>query len=241
MSETTHHAPLDSETMALLGSVSTATLATQMFKRGFRNQHMTGPRCLRPDLKLVGTARTLRYLPAREDLDRMEVFQNPDMPQRWAVEHVGPGEVLVIDARGQDGAGTIGNILATRLLRRGAAGIVSDGCFRDYEAIRAMPFPTYARAPHANTNLALHHPVDCDLPIGCGGVLVHPGDVVVGDGDGVLVLPLAMAAEVARDAAEQETAEAFILERIESGASIVGVYPMGPEARAAYEAWRGNR
>src|SRR5688572_26341899 len=176
--------PLADEIRTLLAGVSTATLATQLFKRGFRTRFMTGVLPLHSDLKLVGVARTLRYVPMREDLDHMGVFQDPEMPQRKAVEMVGAGEVLVIDARGDPRAGTLGNILATRILKRGAAGVVSDGPFRDLEAIRAMRFPAFCAGPHANTNLTAHHPVDVDVTIGCGGVLVEPGDVLVGDGDG---------------------------------------------------------
>ncbi len=225
------------ETLEQLRAVSTATLATQLFKRGFRTRFMTGVTPLRPDLKLVGIARTLRYIPQREDLVSMEVFRNPDMPQRKAVEAVGPGEVLVIDARGDRSAGTIGNILVTRVQMRGAVGVVSDGPFRDAEAIRAIDLPTYCAGAHANTNLTVHHPVDIDLPIGCGGVAVFPGDVLVGDGDGVIVLPRHLAAEIARDAVEQEAAERFILWKIQSGSSIVGVYPMNEETQAEYQRW----
>jgi regulator of RNase E activity RraA len=229
--------PLDQEVRRLLSGVSTATLATQLFKRGFRTRFMTGVQPLRPELKLVGVARTLRYVPMREDLAHMGVFRDPEMPQRKAVEMVGPGEVLVIDARGDLNAGTIGNILATRVMKRGAAGIVSDGPFRDQEGIRALDLPTYSAGPHANTNLTVHHPVDTDVPVGCGGVLVFPGDVLVGDGDGVIVIPRHLAAEIAADAAEQERVEVFILEKIEGGCSIVGVYPMGPETEAEYRVW----
>jgi len=233
--------PLDDQTLALLQGVSTATLATQLFKRGFRTRFMTGVLPLHADMKLVGVARTLRYVPMREDLDHMGVFRDPEMPQRKAVELVGPGEVLVIDARGEPGAGTIGNILATRIMQRGAAGIVSDGPFRDLEAIRAMRFPAYCAGPHANTNLTAHHPVDIDVPIGCGGVLVVPGDVLVGDGDGVIVLPRHLASELARESAEQERAEEFILEKIRGGAGIVGVYPMNEATEAEYRRWRDER
>lgn len=233
--------PLPPDLRAILELCSTATLATQLFKRGFRTRFMTGVLPLHPDLKLVGTARTLRYVPMREDLDHMGVFQDPEMPQRKAVELVGPGEVLVIDARGDPRAGTLGNILATRILKRGAAGVVSDGPFRDLEAIRAMRFPAFCAGPHANTNLTAHHPVDIDLTIGCGGVLVAPGDVLVGDGDGVIVIPRHLAPEIARDSAEQEQVEEFILELIEAGRSIVGVYPMNDATREAYETWRTNR
>jgi regulator of RNase E activity RraA len=226
------------ETLKLLRSASTATLATQLFKRGFRTRFMTGVLPLRPDLKLVGSARTLRYVPMREDLCHMGVFRDPEMPQRKAVEAVGPGEVLVIDARGDRTAGTIGNILATRVMKRGAAGIVSDGPFRDLEGIRALDLPSYCAGPHANTNLCAHHPVDIDLPIGCGGVMVEPGDVLVGDSDGVIVIPRHLVEEVARDAVEQERAEEFVLQKIEAGASIVGVYPMNEHTEAEYRRFR---
>ncbi|MBM3458582.1 MAG: ribonuclease activity regulator RraA, partial [Armatimonadetes bacterium] len=155
--------PLTAALRERLVRVSTATLATQLFKRGFRTRFMTGVLPVRPELKLVGIARTLRYVPMREDLDHLGVFVNPEMPQRKAVEMVGPGEVLVIDARGDRSAGTIGNILTTRLLHRGAAGVVSDGPFRDLEEIRKMDLPTYCAGPHANTNLTAHHPVDVDV------------------------------------------------------------------------------
>jgi len=229
--------PLSEEVRSLLSGVSTATLATQLFKRGFRTRFMTGVAPLHPHRKLVGTARTLRCIPMREDLDHLGVFRDPEMPQRKAVEMVGPGDVLVIDARGERGAGTIGNILATRVMKRGAAGIVSDGPFRDLEGIRELGFPCYCAGPHANTNLTVHHPVDVDVPIGCGGVSVFPGDVLVGDGDGVIVIPRHLAEEIARDAAEQERAEEFVLEQIEAGASIVGVYPMSDDTAAAYQVW----
>jgi len=233
--------PLDDATRALLEGVSTATLATQLFKRGFRTRFMTGVAPLHPELKLVGVARTLRYVPMREDLDHLGVFRDPEMPQRKAVEMVGPGDVLVIDARGDVRAGTIGNILATRVMKRGAAGIVSDGPFRDLEGIRELGFPCYTSGPHANTNLSIHHPVDVDVPVGCGGVLVFPGDVLVGDGDGVIVIPRHLAEEIALDAAEQERAEVFILEKIAAGAGIVGVYPMSPETEEEYRRWRDQR
>ncbi len=233
--------PLDEETEKRLRSVSTATLATQLFKRGFRTRFMTGVAPLHPDMKLVGVARTLRYVPMREDLDTLDTFRNPDMPQRKAVEAVGPGEVLVIDARGDRSAGTIGNILTLRLMKRGAAGVVSDGPFRDMEEIRALRFPAYCAGAHAATNLTVHHPVDIDLPIGCGGVMVEPGDVIVGDGDGVIVIPRHLAVAVSADAADQELAEQFVLEKIQRGASIVGVYPMGDDAQKEYSRWKSRK
>lgn len=229
--------PLDPTTHALLMQVSTATLASQLFKRGFRTRFMVGVHALHPDLKMVGVARTLRYVPMREDLTGLEIFKNPEMPQRKAVEMVGPGDVLVIDARGDLSAGTIGNILTTRIMKRGAVGLVSDGPFRDYEAIRGMRFPAFCPGGNAATNITAHHPVDVDVPVGCGGVLVFPGDVLAGDGDGVIVLPRHLADELARDAAAQEQSEVWVLEKIAAGSSIVGIYPMNEEGAAEYQQW----
>lgn len=232
--------PLAPATRTLLEGVSTATLATQLFRRGYRTRFIRGAVPLHPELRLVGVARTLRCVPMREDLSVLESFRDPDMPQRRAVELTGPGEVLVIDARGELTAGTLGDILATRLQRRGAAGIVSDGPFRDVAGIRALGLPCYCAGSHAGTNLTVHWPVEVDAVIGCGGVLVEPGDVLVGDGDGVLVIPRVLAEEVARDAAEQERAEAWVLRQVQAGASILGLYPMDDATRAEYEAARAR-
>jgi 5-oxopent-3-ene-1,2,5-tricarboxylate decarboxylase / 2-hydroxyhepta-2,4-diene-1,7-dioate isomerase len=158
--------------------------------------------------------------------------------QRKGVETVGPGEVFCIDARGNTNAGSLGDILAARIFKRGATGLVTDGAFRDSPTIRALGQPVYARAMHAAVNTTQHFAADIQVPIACGGVMVCPGDVLVGDGEGVIVLPQAMAAEVAAEAAEYEPKEIFIRELIDSGRSIKGVYPPDAETLAAFEQWK---
>ena len=229
------------EVLATLREISTATLSSQLNKRGFRQLFLGGILPLRPELRMAGQAVTLRFIPSREDLEFTGDFDNLTNKQRVAVETVGPGDVLVIDARGDVRAGSLGNILAARIKARGAAGVVTDGAFRDAPAIRAIDLPTYARGQHANISFNIHHPVDINVPISCAGVAVLPGDVLVGDAEGVIVIPRALAEEVARDAAEQERREEFILSKIEGGASIVGVYPPDEETLREYEAWGEGR
>ncbi|MCC6626450.1 MAG: ribonuclease activity regulator RraA [Chloroflexi bacterium] len=238
MSETPPYARVAPEVLELLKQVSTATLSSQLNRRGFKQLFLQDVGALRPDLRLAGQAFTLRYIPAREDLEHSQEFDNLTNKQRVAVESVGPGDVLMIEARGDTRAGSLGNILATRIKQRGAAGIVTDGAFRDTPSIQAIDLPTYARGQHPNISFTIHHPVAINVPIGCGGVAVLPGDVVVGDAEGVIIIPLAVAAEVARDAAEQERKEAFILTKIESGNSILGVYPPNAATLAEFEAWK---
>jgi regulator of RNase E activity RraA len=227
----------------LLCHVSTATLCTQLFKRGFRNVFLQGvARLTTPSGgNLVGPAFTLRNIPAREDLDQISAFENPEHPQRKAIETVPPGHVLVIDCRGETRVASGGQILTTRLQIRGAAGLVSDGPVRDSGAIAAMDFPVYCAGGSAPLNLIGHHAIDLNVPIGCGGVAVYPGDLIVGDDEGVVVIPQHLAAEVAADAVEQEIMETFLLERIEAGAALPGTYPPNAETRAAYAAWRKER
>jgi regulator of RNase E activity RraA len=232
---------LAAETIARLRLASTATIASQLVKRGLRRTFMVGPRPLRPQDRMVGTAFTLRYVPAREDLDPGVVYDNETNIQRRAIEQVGPGEVLVIDARGDVSAATLGNILAARLRARGAAGIVTDGAFRDAARIAEEPIPSYCRGAHAQLSSVAHYPADMQVVIGCGGVLVAPGDVLVGDEDGVIVIPRALADEVAQAAATQEALEDFILERVRAGASIKGVYPPDEQTLAEYERWRDRQ
>jgi len=219
-----------------LNRVSTATLTVQLRRRGIANTFMAGLRPTRPDLRLFGYAYTLRYVPLRED------FRDADTAelnaQKRAVESIGPDEVLVIDARGEPGAGTIGDILAARALARGASGIVTDGGMRDTPAVAELDIPAYYLAPHAAVLGLLHHPLETNVPIACGGTLVVPGDVLVGDAEGVLVVPAALAEEVARDALEQEQREAWALERVKSGESIRGIYPLTEARRAEFEQWR---
>src|SRR5690349_9057182 len=171
-------------------SVSTATLTTVLFKRGLRNTFIGGIAPLNPAAcRMVGPAYTLRYIPAREDLDHLGVFEDRGHPQRVAIEQCPPGAVMVIDSRGDSLAASAGGILITRLMVRGAAGIVTDGGLRDTPEIARIDFPSFCRAASAPTNLIRHHAVGINEPIGCGGVAVYPGDVAVGDGDGVVIIP----------------------------------------------------
>jgi regulator of RNase E activity RraA len=234
---------LKKETLKLLREASTATLCTQLFKRGFRNVYIQGiTRLSKPSSgNLVGPAFTLRNIPSREDLDQLSAFENPEHPQRKAIETTPPGCVLVIDCRGETRAASGGQILTTRLMKRGAAGLVSDGPLRDSGTIAQMDFPVYCAGGSAPLNLIQHHATDMNVPIGCGGVAVYPGDVIVGDDEGVVVIPQHLADEVAADAAEQEKLEIFVLERIQDGAKLPGTYPPNAETRAAYAEWRKGK
>lgn len=229
---------LSQEAFDKLKRVSTATLTTQLLKRGFRNTFIAGLMPLRPDLHMVGYAFTLRYVPAREDFDMSADYDNSRNVQRLAVEAIEAGQVLVIDARGDTRAASFGHIIATRIMTRGAAGLVTDGGMRDTPAFKNLALPTYIQAPHATTSSTIHHPVDMNVPIGCGGVLAVPGDVVVGDAEGVVIIPAQVAESVALDAYEQDMLETFLHQKVASGASIKGVYPPDDQTRADYEAWR---
>jgi regulator of RNase E activity RraA len=231
---------LSQDAFTRLRTVSTATITSQLMKRGFRNTFMTGLAPLRPDLRLVGYAVTLRYVPAREDMVDT-LYDNKTNIQRVAVESVNADDVLVIDARGDVRAATLGNILATRLQSRGAVGIVTDGALRDTPGFKELGFPAYIKAPHATTSFLIHHPVDINVPIGCAGVLVMPGDIIVGDGEGVVAIPSTVAEEVAHDSYEQERLEEFIQQKVAAGASIIGVYPPNESTKAEYEAWRSQQ
>ncbi len=235
--------PLAAATLERLRIVSVATLCTQLFKRGFRNVFIQGiGRLTKPSGgNLVGPAFTLRNIPAREDLDQLGAFDNPEHPQRKAIESVPPGSVLVVDCRGETRVASGGQILTTRLKVRGAAGLVLDGPVRDSGAIAQLDFPVYCAGGSAPLNLIHHHAIDLDVPIGCGGVAVYPGDVIVGDVEGVAVIPRHLADEVAQDAAQQEEMEAYLLMRIQEGAALPGTYPPNAQTRAAYEAWRKSR
>ena len=224
------------DTREKLLSVSTATLTTQLFKRGFRNVFVHGLRALnaRRD-RVCGPAYTLRYIPAREDLDHIGVFEDRSHPQRVAIEQCPAGAVLVVDSRGDALAASAGGILMARLMVRGAAGFVTDGGLRDTGEIAALDFPSYCRAASAPTNLIRHHAVGLNEPIGCGGVAVYPGDMAVGDGDGVVVIPAHLAAEIADASYEQEKFEEFVVAKVKEGRSIFGLYPPDEATKAEYK------
>ena len=223
-----------------LMGVSTATLCTALFKRGLRHQFIQGVLPLNPGLpNMVGEAYTLRYMPAREDLNTIEVFKNREHPQRKAVEECPPGAVFVIDSRKDARAASAGGILVTRLMKRGVAGIVTDGGFRDSPDIARLPFPVYHQRPAAPTNLTVHQAIDINVPIGCGDAPVFPGDVVVGDAEGVVVIPAHLADEVAAEAVEMTVFEDFVQEKVMEGRSILGLYPPTDEqSRVDFAAWR---
>jgi regulator of RNase E activity RraA len=230
------------DTRTRLAAVSTATLTTVLFKRHFRNTFIRGVHRINPDAPpMVGPAYTLRYIPAREDLDHLGALEDPSHPQRRGIEECPAGAVFVIDSRGNASAASAGGILITRLMKRGCAGIVTDGGFRDTSDLARLPFPVYHAAATAPTNVIRHHAVDLDVPVGCGEVAVYPGDIVVGDGEGVVVIPQHIADDVAAEAFEQAAFEDFVRAKVEEGRSVFGLYPPNAATRAEYARWRGEQ
>jgi len=231
---------LSEATRAQLSRVSVATLATALFKRGFRNQTIQAVRPLRArGRNMVGPAFTLRYMPAREDRNDISVFRNPDHPQRKAIEDCPPGHVMVIDSRKDARAASAGDILVTRLMKRGGAGMVTDGGFRDAMRIAELDIPTYHQRPAPPTNLTIHEAIDINVPIGCGDAPVFPGDVIVGDDDGVIVIPAHLAEEIAAEATEMTAYEDFVAEQVRAGETIIGLYPpTNEENLTKFAAWR---
>jgi regulator of RNase E activity RraA len=231
---------LKPETREKLKAVSAATLCTALFRRGLRNQFMQDVRPLNAHLgNMVGEAFTLRYIPAREDLNPLSVFQDRGHPQRKAVEECPPGAVMVIDSRKDARAASAGAILVSRLMKRGVAGVVTDGGFRDSPEIANLSIPAYHNRPSAPTNLTQHQALDINVPIGCGDVPVWPGDVVVGDGEGVVVIPAHLADEIAEEATEMTAFEDFVQEKVLEGRSILGLYPAtDPQTVTDFKAWR---
>ena len=231
---------LSNATRTKLRAVSTATVATALYKRGFRIQSIQDVHPLGPDQPtLVGEAFTLRYMPAREDLNPVSVFRDRSHPQRKAVEDCPPGAVLVMDSRKDARAASAGSILVTRLMKRGVAGVVTDGGFRDSAEIAKLGFPAYHHRPSAPTNLTLHQAIEINGPIGCGDAPVFPGDIILGDQDGVIVIPAHLADEIADEAMEMTAFEDFVAEQVSNGRSILGLYPATDEQTLAdFAAWR---
>lgn len=229
--------PLSNEARQALEIASTATITTQLLARGLRNAYLEGLTFSNPGRqRMVGEAFTMRAIPAREDIDVPSIFNDHEHPQRKGVESVGVGQVLVIDSRGKKRAASLGNILAVRLRERGASGIVTDGSFRDMSGFETLDLPTFSAGASPTTNLAEHHVVDTQIPIGCAEVAIYPGDIMVGDRDGVVCIPRHLAESVARDALEQEKLEEFILTRIEGGRPLFGTYPPNEDTLSAYDA-----
>ena len=230
---------LPPELKAKLESVCTATLSSQLRKRGLNNVSIDGLTSTRPDRRIVGLARTLRYVPNREDL--FKTHGGGFNAQKKAIDSVNEGEILVMEARGEKGTGTIGDILALRAQVRGAAAIITDGGVRDFSAVAAMDMPTYYANPHPAVLGRRHIPWDTDITIACGGTTVQPGDIIVADADGILVIPPALAAELADDSIAQEREETFIAEMVQQGHSVDGLYPLNAEWRARYENWEAGK
>ena len=231
---------MNPETREKLMAVSVATLATALFKRGLRGQVIQDVRPVtRKGRNMVGPAFTLRYMPAREDRNQLAEFRNPEHPQRAAIETCPEGSVLVMDSRKDARAASAGDILITRLMMRGGAGVVSDGGFRDSMRIGELDMPAYHSRPSSPTNLTLHEAIEINVPIGCGDAPVFPGDIIVGDDDSVIVLPAAIADELADEAVEMTAYEDFVVERVKEGATIIGLYPSTKdEHQVAFKAWR---
>ena len=236
-------AGLSQETREKLKNISTPTIATCLFKKGFKNQFIQDVKPLQLGKPtMVGEAYTLRSIPAREDRNPITVFRNADHPQRVAVESCPAGHVLVIDSRKDTRAASGGDILVTRLMVRGVAGIVTDGGFRDSANIAKLAIPAYHSRPSAPTNLTLHEALDINVPIACGDVAVFPGDVLVGDDDGIMVIPAHIVDEVANECIEMTLFEDFVLEKVQQGNAVIGLYPSTDEKWVAeFELWRKQK
>lgn len=224
------------EQLDALATLGTATLSMQLLKHGVRSAWMRGPRALVPGKRLAGPAFTLRFIPAREDLANPEHYAQPGS-LREAVEAAPPGSVLVMDARGHSGAGSIGDILAQRLYIRGVRGVVSDGVIRDLAGVLATELPVWCAGSAAPPSIGGLLFAGWGEPIGCGGVAVFPRDIIVADDDGALVIPAALADSILAGSIEQDRFERFVQEKVREGRSVVGLYPPDETVLAEYQQW----
>ena len=232
--------PLLPETKEKLSSVSTATLTSQLIVHGFRNTFLTGVHPLQAGQRMIGYAVTLRFVPARED----KIAAMADLsvnPQRLAIESIGPEDVMVMDARGEVRGAVFGDVFGWRMKALGAAGFVTDGSVRDTDVCRDIGLPIYYKEAQATRSNLWHHPADWNVTVGCAGVLIDPGDILVGDGDGVVAIPAHVAAAVADAAFEQELREQHVVEMVQAGRSTVGIYPAKEATRAEFEAWQAAK
>ncbi|MDK1326510.1 fumarylacetoacetate hydrolase family protein [Arthrobacter sp. zg-Y1143] len=230
---------LPPELRAKLESVATATLSSQMRARGLNNVSIDGLTGTRTGRKVVGTARTLRFVPNREDL--FKSHGGGYNAQKRAIDSVGEGEILVMEARGEKGTGTLGDILALRAKHNGAAAIITDGGVRDYSTVAGIDLPVYCANPHPAVLGRKHVPWDTDITIACGGATVQPGDIIVADDDGILVIPPAIAEELVEACIKQEHQEEFIAEMVKAGHGVDGLYPMNAAWKEKYEAWAAEQ
>lgn len=234
--------PVSDSVLDRLALLSSGSLTTQLFKRGFRQPVLVGLRPLQGGRapRFAGRAFTMRMIPAREDIDTYSTLTttpNADNLQWVGVEQVGPGDVMVIDSRRDASAASMGNMLVTRMMKRGARGVVTDGAFRDGQELARMDFPTWSAGVTATTRLSYHHVADLQVPISCAGVAVYPGDVIHGDADNISVIPSHLAQEMAELCEAQDALESYLALRVQRGESLWGLYPPGPETHAQYQAW----
>src|SRR3977135_3933638 len=227
---------LTPEAIKTLSGVSTATITTVLLKKGLRNIWMRGSRPLRPGQpRLVGPAFTLRFVPAREDLATPESWSSP-ISTRTAIEAMPQGCIAVIDAMGVSDAGFFGDILCARMVKRGVAGLVSDGVVRDLEGVLGTGLPVWCDGFAAPPSVAGLTFVGWGEPIGCGGVAIFPEDIIVADQDGAVVIPKAFLDLILAEGAEQERMEAWIVDQVNGGAALPGLYPMNADTKARYAA-----
>ena len=233
---------LSEETRRKLVRTPVSAITTVLSRLGYQRATMQDVMPVRKDgSKMVGPAFTVRYIPSREDIDDAAAFGTPGHLQRRAIEECPPGNVLVIDARGDARAACGGDMLALRLQVRGVAGLVTDGGLRDADTIGELGFPAFFQRPAAPPTFIVHHPADINVPIGCGRVPVYPGDIVVGDSDGVVVIPRAKVDEVADAAIAIVEYDEFVEAELRAGRTLYDVYPATDASRARYAEWRKTR
>lgn len=233
---TTETLPLDADLIRTLSSVTTATLTTVLLKKGLRHVWLKGTMPIKSDQpRRVGRAFTLRFVPAREDLATPESWSSP-ISTRAAIEAMPAGCIAVVDAMGVTDAGIFGDILCTRMSKRGVAGLITDGVVRDLAGVLASGFPVWCAGTAAPPSVAALTFVSWQEPIACGGVAVFPNDVIVVDSDGAVLIPAALLEEVVTLAVEQERLEAWIMNEVEKGAALPGLYPPNAATKARYEA-----
>jgi regulator of RNase E activity RraA len=229
---------MSEDTNGMLARAGIAAIANALLRRGLHNVCLAGLSPVSVEQRvMVGPAYTLRFIPSREDIDSMATYSRPDNLHRRAMEECPPGAVLVVDARGEMRVSSGGDMMAMRLHARGAAGFVTDGGFRDATGIRQTGLPAFHRAPATPATSIALHPAELNGPIGCAGVAIFPGDIIVGDPNGVVAIPAHMAAEVAREAYEAAQYEVFAEMHLSRGRSLFGLFPSTLESMAEYRAW----
>ena len=229
---------MNKKTINNFKNLSVATITMQLLKNGFSNSAMAGVKPLnRPTIPIVGLAYTLRFIPRREDLSNPRVLGSKNFTPRIAIESVPPNAILVIDGRQQTNTAVLGDILIERLKFRGVSGIITDGGIRDLEQCLSANFPIYASGPAAPASITAHAAGDLQCPIGCGGIAVLPNDLIIGDSDGVVVVPAKIAKKISKDGLEQERFERFAKMLIKTGATVIGTYPPNNRTKSLYQSW----